>query len=120
MKKLCLLVISGLILVTGIFADATAIAREQINIQYALLRKGHADKLRKHFTDRQKGRVTPANVKKAQKEIRNYTLDDLVASATEGEYQGQRTIKIKMKNGRTLTTLVEIDGKWYADTIWFR
>jgi hypothetical protein len=39
-----------------------------------------------------------------------------VASAT-----GTKTeIKIKMKNGRTLTTLVNVDGKWLADTLWFK
>ena len=51
---------------------------------------------------------------------KQYTVADLVEPAAEGEYQGQRTIKIKMKNGRTLTIFVEIDGKWYADTLWFR
>jgi hypothetical protein len=29
-------------------------------------------------------------------------------------------LKIKMKNGRTLTTLVKTDGKWLADTVWFK
>ena len=31
-----------------------------------------------------------------------------------------KTAKITMKNGRTLTTLILTDGKWLADTIWFK
>ena len=48
------------------------------------------------------------------------TMGDLWASATEGEYEGNKTMKVKMKNGRTLTTLVLTDGRWLADTIWFQ
>ncbi len=29
-------------------------------------------------------------------------------------------IKIMMKNGRTLTTLVKTGNDWLADTIWFK
>jgi len=25
-----------------------------------------------------------------------------------------------MKGGRSLTTLVKVDGKWLADTVWFK
>lgn len=59
-------------------------------------------------------------LRKGQKEISDYTIDDLVASTVEGEYNGKKTIQIKMANGRTLTTLVFQNGKWLADTIWFR
>ena len=48
------------------------------------------------------------------------TLDDLYASAEMGEYEGKKNAKIKMKDGRTLTTLVETDGKWLSDTIWYK
>ena len=55
-------------------------------------------------------------VKKAADQLGKMTLDDLVASA-----DGDKTaIKIKMKNGRTLTTLLSVDGKWLADTLWFK
>ena len=48
------------------------------------------------------------------------TIDDLFASMQEGEWEGKKTAKVKMKNGRTLTTLILTDGKWLADTVWFR
>jgi len=102
------------------FADAKASARAEIGRQFELLKKGDVEQLKARFTERQRERVTPEKVKKAQEEIKNYKLDDLVASVIEGEYQGKKTIKIKMKNGRTLTTLVQENGQWYADTIWFR
>jgi hypothetical protein len=57
-------------------------------------------------------------VKAAQKQLASMTLDDLVASVAPGS--GKDSLKIKMKNGRTLTTLVKVDGQWLADTIWFK
>lgn len=101
-------------------ADSKETAKAEIGRQFELLKKGDVTKLRARFTERQKERVTADKVKKAQKELTKYTLDDLVESVIEDQYQGKRTIKIKMKNGRTLTTLVEENGQWYADTIWFR
>ena len=49
-----------------------------------------------------------------------YTLDDLVGAVEMGEDEGKQTARIKMKNGRTLTTLILTDGKWLADTVWFK
>lgn len=119
MKKLILILLS-LAIVGSLWADALETARAEISRQSKLLKKGDTKGLRARLTERQRERITPAVVKKAQRELKQYTLADLVESAIEGEYEGQKTIKIKMKNGRTLTTLVEIDGEWYADTIWFR
>ncbi len=48
------------------------------------------------------------------------SIDDLVNAIQMGEFEGQRTAKIAMKNGRTLTTLILTDGKWLSDTIWFK
>jgi hypothetical protein len=38
----------------------------------------------------------------------------------DGESEGQKTAKITMKNGRTLTMLILTDGKWLSDTIWLK
>lgn len=120
MKALHILTASALLFSSTLFADAKATAKAEIGKQFALLKRGDTVALKARFTDRQKERVTADKVKKAQQEIKKYTLDDLVESAIEGEYEGKKTIKIMMKNGRTLTTLVEENGQWYADTIWFR
>lgn len=90
-----------------------------IAYQLELLKAGDADKLRACFTDRVKDKVTPNAVEKAKTDAAKYTLDDLYSSVEMGEYEGKKTAKIKMKNGRSLTTLVETNGKWLADTIWF-
>ena len=55
-------------------------------------------------------------MKAAQKKLGAITIDELVGSVTAGK----DSLKIKMKNGRTLTTLLKVDGKWAADTIWFK
>ncbi len=90
-----------------------------IAYQLELIKSGDADKLRACFTDRVKDKVTNEAVEKAKTNAAKYTLDDLFASAEMGNSDGKKTAKIKMKNGRTLGTLVEINGKWLADTIWF-
>lgn len=90
-----------------------------IAYQFELVKAGDADKLKPCFTERLRDRITKELVDKAKGEAGKYTMDDLYASAEPGEYEGKKTMKIKMKNGRTLTTLVQTDGKWLADTIWF-
>ena len=90
-----------------------------IAYQFDLLKAGDADKLRNCFTERLRDRVTKERVDKAKGQVGSMTIDDLWASAEPGEYEGKKTMKVKMKNGRTLTTLVQTDGKWLSDTIWF-
>ena len=89
-----------------------------IAYQLELVKAGDADKLRACFTDRVKDKVTKEAVEKAKTNAAKYTLDDLFASAEMGNSDGKKTAKIKMKNGRTLTTLIETNGKWLADTVW--
>jgi hypothetical protein len=88
--------------------------------QLKLLQEGKVEELRACFTKRQSKNITEAKVKEGQAGMKNVTLDDLFAKVKEGEFMGRKTAKIRMKNGRTLTTLVLTDGKWLSDTIWFR
>ena len=90
-----------------------------IAYQFDLLKAGDADKLRICFTERLRDRITKERVDKAKGQAGAMTIDDLYASAEPGEYEGKKTMKVKMKNGRTLTTLVQTDGKWLSDTVWF-
>jgi hypothetical protein len=102
--------------VTPAVANDLSTAKSVISKQIALIKKGDVAKLKKGFTARLQPRINSAMVKKAQGQIGEMTIDDLVA-ATSGHGD---SIKIKMKNGRTLTTLVKVDGVWLADTLWFK
>lgn len=93
--------------------------KDSIAYQFELLKAGDAAKLKECFTERQRDRITPEAVEKGKAEASKYTLDDLVNSVEDGEYEGKKTAKIKMKNGRSLTTLIQTEGKWLADTVWF-
>jgi hypothetical protein len=97
-------------------ADDLADAKALIGKQVEMIKKGDVTALKAGFTKRQQDKITEANVKKAQKEVGAMTLDDLVASVAPSG----KDLKIKMKNGRTLTTLTKVDGKWLADTVWFK
>ena len=101
---------------TGSLADP----KSSIAYQFDLLKAGDVDKLRNCFTARVRDNVTKEAVDKAQGQAAQYTIDDLYASAEMGEADGKKTAKVKMKNGRTLTTLIETDGQGLADTIWFK
>jgi hypothetical protein len=94
--------------------------KDSIAYQFGLLKQGNASQLRECFTDRIKDRITDEVVEKGKSQASSYTLDDLVASVELGEAEGQQTAKIMMKNGRTLTRLVQVDNKWLADTVWFK
>ena len=101
---------------TGSLADP----KSSIAYQFELVKAGDADKLKNCFTTRVRDGVTKEVVEKAKGQAAQYTMDDLYASAEMGEADGKKTAKVKMKNGRTLTTLIETDGQWLADTIWFK
>jgi hypothetical protein len=88
--------------------------------QLKLLQAGDVNKLKDCFTPRQRDRITKDVVEGAKNQAAKYTLDDLVGKIQMGEFEGKKTAKITMKNGKTLTTLVLTDGKWLADTIWFK
>lgn len=94
--------------------------KSSIAYQFELVKAGDTDKLKACLTPRLRDGVTPEVMAKAKTQAANYTIDDLYASAEMGEADGKKTAKVKMKNGRTLTTLVETDGQWLADTIWFK
>jgi len=91
-----------------------------ITYQYEQLKAGNVEALRKCFTDRVKDQITAEALKEGQETIKEYKVDDLVGEIAEGEAQGAKTAKIKMKNGRTLTTLVFTDGAWLSDRVWFK
>jgi hypothetical protein len=101
-------------------AGSLADPKSSIAYQFELIKAGDMDKLKTCLTPRVRDSVTKEIVDKAKTDAAKYTMDDLYASAEMGETEGKKTAKVKMKNGRTLTTLIETDGKWLADTIWFK
>lgn len=106
---------------TTLNADALKTSpKDSIAYQFALVKEGNLAKLKECFTERQQTNLTPEAVEKGKTQAAKYTLDDLYAEAEMGEGDGKKTAKVKMKNGRTLTTLVQTDGKWLADTVWFK
>lgn len=94
--------------------------KEAIAHQLDRLKAGDVDGVKAMMTERQRDKITPELVEAGKAEAGKYTIDDLVDSVEDGEFEGKKTAKIKMKNGRTLTTLVMTDGVWLADTIWFK
>lgn len=97
-------------------ADDKSDAKDFIGKQVELIKAGKVDDLKGTFTKRLQDKIKKDAVDKAATQTAKITLDEMVDSvAKSGD-----GIKIKMKNGRTLTTLVKEDGAWKADTIWFK
>ena len=108
---------------TALAGDAPATKKtfqQEIGFQIKLMKKGDVEKLKYRFTERQRNKITKKMIEKAVKEVGNYSIDELVHKVEPGKYKGQLTAKIKMKNGRTLTTFVLVDGEWQTDTLWFK
>jgi hypothetical protein len=101
---------------TGSLADP----KSSVAYQFELVKAGDLEKLKACLTPRLRDGLTQEALDKAKTSAAQYTIEDLYDSAEMGEANGKKTAKVKMKNGRTLTTLVETDGKWLADTIWFK
>lgn len=105
-----------LLFATPARADSLSTAKAQISKQLGFIKAGNAKALQASLTERFAGRVNDDMMKKAKKEVGSISIDELVSEAAGSE----TSIKIKMKNGRTLTTLVKVNGKWLADTLWFK
>jgi len=107
---------------SGTSSGAAALGdpKSSIAYQFEQIKAGDVDKLKACLTPRVRDGVTKEVVDKAKTQAAQYTIDDLYASAEMGEADGKKTAKVKMKNGRTLTTLVETDGQWLVDTVWFK
>lgn len=94
--------------------------RTVISDQLAALKAGDVEKVKAGMSSRVRDEVTPEVVVEAKKEAGKMTIEELYDSAEISSAGGKSAAKIKMKNGRTLTTLVAEDGKWVADTVWFK
>lgn len=125
MRKPVVQVLAFAIVVLGILggharADASydlLRAKGVISRQLELIKQGNVDELKVRFTDRLQGKITDAAVKKAQASVGKLALDELVASVVRS---GDEHMEVKRKDGRTLTTLIRVDGTWLADTLWFQ
>jgi hypothetical protein len=104
----------------GTPAQTPGTPREAIARQFELLKAGDADQLRKCFVADQRAKITAELVAKARGQASAYTLDDLVAEVIENGGDDGRSVTVKMRNGRTLTTLKLVDGEWLAESIWFQ
>ena len=113
---LSLLVLGLVALPRTVRADDLATAKTFIQSQVDQITKGDVDGLKAGFTKRLQDKITKDKVEKAKGQVAKMTIDDLVASVAASK----DSLKIKMKNGRTLTTLVKGDGAWKADTLWFK
>ena len=74
----------------------------------------------RNVLQRQKNKITKELVASSEQTATQMSIDDLVNTIQMGESEGQKTAKITMKNGRTLTMLILTDGKWLSDTIWLK
>jgi hypothetical protein len=101
-------------------SDALKDPKSSIAYQLEQVKAGDVDKLRECVTARVRDSVTKEGVEKAKSNAGKYAIDDLYDSVEMGETDGKKTAKVKMKNGRTLTTLIQTDGKWLSDTVWFK
>ncbi len=84
--------------------------------QLALLQAGDYEGLKVCLTERVRNNVTAEQVSKAKATAQSMTLETI---AVKYNPVGNG-IKIMMKNGRTLTTMVKVGNDWLADTIWFK
>jgi len=96
--------------------DALTIARNFIAAQVERIKAGDLEGVKAGLTNRLKDRVTAEALAATRTQLAPMTIDDLVASVEDND----GGVKVKMKTGRTLTTLVQVGDAWKADTLWFR
>lgn len=95
-------------------------SREIIKLQLQYIQNLDVESMKPFFTERIRNLITTDSLKQAKEQAATATPEELV-HAIQIEGSGtQIRAKIKMKNGRTLTTLIPVKGKWEADTVWFK
>lgn len=95
-------------------------SREIIALQLKYIQEGDVEAMQPFFTKRVRDQITKDSLARAREQAASATPEELVHSVTIEEIGDGIQAKIKMKNGRTLTTLVPVNRKWEADTIWFK
>ena len=107
---------------TGAAIDESRLKEPKSSIEYQLelVKAGDYEKLKSCVMPNVRDKVTKEAVEKAKTNAANYTIEDLYDSAEDGEMDGKKTAKVMMKNGRTLTMLVEDGGKWLSNSVWFK
>lgn len=104
----------------GFDAEKLKDPKNSIAYQLELVKAGDFEKLKNCVMPQVRANITKEGVDKAKGNAGNYTIEDLYDSAEPGEMDGKKTLKVKMKNGRTLTMLVEDEGKWLSNSVWFK
>lgn len=94
--------------------------KSSIEYQLELVKAGDFEKLKSCVMPAVRDKVTKEGIDKAKANAGSYTIEDLYESAEMGEEDGKKTAKVKMKNGRTLTMLVEDGGKWLSNSVWYK
>ncbi|MCH9656501.1 MAG: hypothetical protein K0U86_03420 [Planctomycetes bacterium] len=95
-------------------------SREIIKLQLQYIQNLDVKSMKPYFTERVRNLITSDLLKSARKQAETASPEELVHSIQLEDSGDQIQAKIKMKNGRTLTTLILVKGKWEADTIWFK
>ena len=90
-------------------------AKDFIATQIAAIERGDLAAVKAGLTERHRDKVTVERLTQAQQGLTSITLDELV----DAELPVEGGVKVMMKNGRTLTTLVAGGSGWLADTLWF-
>ena len=111
---------SGAGTVAAVDNDKLKDPKTSIAYQLELVKAGDAEKLKSCVMPNVRDKITKEAVDKAKTNAANYTIEDIYDSAEMGEEDGKKTAKVKMKNGRTLTMLVESEGKWLSNSVWFK
>ena len=107
---------------TGTAVDESRLKDPKTSVEYQLelVKAGDFEKLKSCVMPNVRDKVTKEGIEKAKTNAANYTIEDVYDSAEMGEEDGKKTAKVKMKNGRTLTMLVEENGKWLSNSVWYK
>ncbi|QDT44523.1 Tetratricopeptide repeat protein [Gimesia alba] len=95
-------------------------SREIMVLQLKYIQQGDVDALKPFFTERVRNLITAESLEMAKPQAASATPEDLIHTVQIEGSGAKIRAKIKMKNGRTLTTLIPVGGKWEADTVWFK
>jgi len=126
LRPLLVVVVAAAILpcsVTGCGSDESADVgslRGDVAVQLALLRQGDVKALVETFTEKVRPAITEEYVRSRQPIYAQVTAESLVGPVAVKEVEGVKTADVWTPDGAPLGRFVFVNGRWLADTLWFR
>lgn len=86
--------------------------------QFELIREGKADELKVYFIDAAREKITPELLAQVTEHLEKLQPEKLVERVELTSDEAGIKARLISEDGRVFTTLIQTEGRWFAENIW--